>query len=243
VPSPETIQHDLSERVKELTQLHASAQKQLRRMALELSLAEERERRAIAADLHDHLGQALAYIKMKLSVFAGNTIFCGFEHDISEIAALLDQAISYTRSLTFDISPPLLYELGLEAALTSLAEDFQKKHKLLIKVKSSGREQALTDIIKVLLYKSVRELLINVIKHAQAKKAVIKISHLDEIICISVTDDGIGFYPADPAGEQPGDPKFGLFSIKERLRQLGGTMKIDSHAGKGAVITLETPTK
>jgi signal transduction histidine kinase len=185
----------------------------------------------------------LAYIKMKLSVFSGNTIFCGFENDLSEILALLNQAISYTRVLTFEISPPLLYELGLEAALTWLAEDFQKKHKLRVKIKSSGTEQPLTDIIKVLLYKSVRELLINVSKHAQAQKVVIDISHEDETICLSVTDDGVGFGPTDPAGDQPLEPKFGLFSIKERLRQLGGTMKIASNSGKGTVITLETPIR
>jgi signal transduction histidine kinase len=243
VSTPETIQHDLSERVKELTLLHDAAQKQLRRMALELSLAEERERRAIAADLHDHLGQALAYIKMKLSVFAGNTIFCGFEEDISEISALLDQAISYTRSLTCEISPPLLYELGLEAALTWLAEDFQRKHKLRVRVKYSGTEQVLTDIIKVLLYKSVHELLTNAIKHAHAKKVVINISHSDKSICISVADDGIGFNQADPGSDQPVEPKFGLFSIKERLQQLGGTMKIESDPGRGTVITLDTPLR
>jgi signal transduction histidine kinase len=84
-------------------------QKELREMTLELSLAEERERRTIASNLHDHIGQALAIIKLKLSALQGNAIFCGFEQNIIDIRRLLDQTIQYTRNVTFELSPPVLY--------------------------------------------------------------------------------------------------------------------------------------
>ena len=118
------LERTVAARTAELRETNAS----LRRLASELSLAEARERRKIAEDVHDHIGQALAFIKMSVAQFRGNAIFCGFEGKIDEIATLLDQTIQYTRYLTFEISPPVLYELGLEAAIDWLAERFRKKH-------------------------------------------------------------------------------------------------------------------
>ena len=94
-----------------------SYQRQLRKLASELSLAEARERREIASDLHDHIGQALAFVSQKMSVLRGNSIFSGMEGDFAEILSILEQTIRYTRDLTVEISPPVLYELGLPAAI------------------------------------------------------------------------------------------------------------------------------
>ncbi len=145
-------------------------QKQLRRLASELSLAEARERRAIAEDLHDHIGQALAIIKMDIGLFRGNAIFCGFEDKIDEINALLEQTIQYTRTLTFEISPPSLYELGLTAAIDGLVERFRKKHKIAITLPTAKISGDLVIGAKTSFpVKSIQELLTNIAKHADAR--------------------------------------------------------------------------
>ncbi|MHB8158460.1 MAG: sensor histidine kinase, partial [Desulfocucumaceae bacterium] len=120
-------------------------QEQLKSLAQKLSTAEERERREIATDLHDHIGQGLAMIKLKLQVLQGNSVFGGQERDIEEIKNLTKQAIKYTRNLTFELSPLMVYELDLEAALHWLADHFGQKYKMQVALSSAGRSRALTE--------------------------------------------------------------------------------------------------
>ena len=114
---PESESHGASGRDETERRIRAY-QRQLRRLASELSLAEARERREIASDLHDHIGQALAYASQKVTTLRGNAVFSGMEDDLAEILTILNQAIRYTRNLTVEISPPVLYELGLPAAMS-----------------------------------------------------------------------------------------------------------------------------
>jgi two-component system NarL family sensor kinase len=212
----------------------------LRRLASELSLAEARERRKIAEDVHEHIGQALAFIRMTLEQFRGNAIFCGFEDRIDRMSTLLDQTIAYSRSLTFEISPPALYELGLEAAIDSLAERFTWKHGLLVRAEAGpGIGELDTDVV-VLLYKSVQELLTNVLKHAAAKTAVVRTAGDGAFVRVEVEDDGRGFDPEALVAYSVHD-QFGLFNIRERIEYLGGTMRIRSSPGHGTTIVLLTP--
>jgi signal transduction histidine kinase len=215
--------------------------RQLRQLAAELSLAEARERRAIAADLHDHIGQALAFIKMNISQFSGNAIFCGFEEKIEEITSLLDQTIRYTRDLTFEISPPVLYELGLDAALEWLADRFQRKHGLNVAVKRTTDVAKLSDDIQITLFKSVQELLTNAVKHGRADTVTISLGGGDGRTEIEVMDNGCGFEPGILATTASQDEHFGLFNIRERLSYLGGNLVIQSLPGKGTAITLQVP--
>ncbi|MBI5868405.1 MAG: hypothetical protein HZB43_08980, partial [candidate division Zixibacteria bacterium] len=113
---------------REMARQLAASQDQLRRLSLELSLTEARERRDIAEDLHDHIGQALAFVKLKVSQFRGNAVFCGFEDSIGDVITLLDQTIAYTRGLTLQLCPPILSQAGLLPALDWLAEQVQKYH-------------------------------------------------------------------------------------------------------------------
>ncbi len=215
-------------------------QKQLRKLAAELSLSEARDRRAIASDLHDHIGQSLAFIRMKISGFSGESVFCGFEESTSEILALLDQTIQYTRTLTFQISPPVLYELGLGASLDWLAEQFTKKHHFKVETvipRSIGR---LPEEIEVFAFRSVQEILTNAAKHAKANRVQIKLGLVADNLEITTEDNGIGFAPRR-SDASPVDGGFGLFSIRERLMHLGGSIHIDSAPGKGARLTLNIP--
>lgn len=215
-------------------------QKQLRKLAAELSLSEARDRRSIASDLHDHIGQALAFIRLKISGFSGESVFCGFEESTSEILTLLDQTIQYTRSLTFQISPPVLYELGLGPALDWLAEQFTKKHRMEVKTIVQGEVPRLAEEIEVFAFRSVQEILTNAVKHAQANKITVKLSLGEGTLELSVSDNGVGF-PAIRSNSNSTDGGFGLFSIRERLMHLGGSITIDSSPNQGACVTLLIP--
>ncbi|MCU0611134.1 MAG: sensor histidine kinase [Candidatus Eisenbacteria bacterium] len=230
------LEHVVEARTAELRETNTS----LRRLASELSLAEARERRRIAADLHDHIGQALAFIKMSMGQLRGNAIFCGFEDKFDEIATLLDQTIRYTRNLTFEISPPALYELGLEAAIDGLAARFQNKHKLLVRIETDPEVGPLGNDVIVLLYKSVQELLTNVKKHAGAGVCAVRVGREGEFVRVEVEDDGCGFDAGTPACCGAGD-HFGLFNIRERIHYLGGVMEIRSAPGTGTTVVLLTP--
>jgi signal transduction histidine kinase len=206
-----------------------------------LTLLEERERRRIANDLHDHIGQNLALSKIKLGelrLLASPSLV----KPLDEIHRLIEETIRYTRSLTFELSPSILYEFGFEAAVEWLAEQTQEKHGILVDFENDLQPKPLRKEMRVLLFKAVSELLMNVIKHAQAHKAKVAIQRKGNNIRITVEDDGVGF--DIPEANQLGSVKgFGLFSIRERLRHLGGSFQIQSGPRGGTLITLLVPTE
>ena len=209
----------------------------VRRLASEVCLTEERERRRIAEDLHDHLGQALALLKLRLQRLRGDAVLGGHGDALGELVTISNQAIRYTRGLTFELSPPVLYELGLGPALDWLGEQTVRKHGLKVKVRDHCRV-TLPDDLKVMLWKSARELLHNVIKHAEARQVELTLEARDGRVTLTVTDDGVGFDFTE-ARRHAGD-RFGLFSIEERLRQLGGCMTVDTAMGRGTRVSLES---
>ena len=216
-------------------------EKKLRRLASELSLVEARERREIASDLHDHIGQALAYVSQKVSRLQGNSIFSGMDDEFSEIRSILRQTIQYTRDLTMEISPPVLYELGLEPALEELAERSKKMHGLDVRASKEGTIREVSEDVKVFMFKSVQELIVNASKHADASEVKIHSRWQEETLEITVSDDGKGFDPARCEGGFTGDDCFGLFSIRERLSYIGGSFEIDSSPGKGTRVSIVCP--
>ena len=227
----------LSRRVEEYTEAQARIERyqaQLRRLASQLAAVEARERRAIAADLHDHVGQALAFIKMNLAQLQANATFCGFEDQIADTLALINQTIRYTRDLTSQISPPVLYELGLSSALRWLGENVQVKHKVAVTVEAPTAHRRLADEISATVFKSVQELLTNVVKHAGARSVLIRLEVSATGLCVEVTDDGSGFeVEALHTAESLGD-HFGLFSIREQMRSIWGAKPRSSRRPAGA---------
>lgn len=211
------------------------------RLTLELSLAEVRERREIAAELHDHIGQALAYIKMQVSQFQSNAVFCGFEDSISRIMTLLDGTIAYTRNLTVQISPPVLHEFGLPAALEWLGEQFQQTHALKVTVDRAGFHGSAKGEHAAVLFRSVKELLTNAAKHSGADRVAVTVSGADNLMRIIISDNGRGFDAQQWLESLTVTRKYGLFSVRERIRLLGGEMTIASSPLHGTTITLEAP--
>lgn len=214
-----------------------SYQEQLRSLASELSLTEERERRAIATDLHDHIGQILALTKIKL----GELQQQAKGQTLEEIRELVEQSIQYTRSLTFELSPPILYELGFQAAVEWLAEQMQEKHGIRVSVNGDHAVGPLSDDIRMFLFKAVRELLLNVAKHAQAHQTTVGIRQEGENLRITVADDGEGFEVSQLEGPSGSTRGFGLFSVRERLNHFGGQLEIHSQPGKGTTAILFVP--
>lgn len=231
---------DTTER-KEAEQRLLAYQAKLKSLASELSLAEERERRRIAGDLHDHACQSLALSKMRLQAVL-NAALPADEQTLRQICDSLNQTIEDVRELTFDLSSPTLYKFGLEAALEELLKDKLKAgHGIRYRFSDDRRPKPLTPDVRVLLFQSVRELLINVIKHAHADEVHLDIRREADSIRIAVGDDGVGFDVARTLSAPSGSRGVGLFNIRERLDYVGGQLEIDSRPGCGSRFTLTAP--
>lgn len=236
------FQEDITER-KQVEEKLIVYQDQLRSMASELSLTEERERRRIAADLHDHIGQSLAISKIQLGALRKVLFSSELARSIDKIYELITQTIQDTRSLIFELSPPILYELGIEAAVEWLAEQIKEQHNIMVEFEDDNQSKPLDDDIRVLLFQAVRELLVNVVKHSQARKVKVSVQKDGGNIRIHVEDNGIGFDSSKIYSYSDRTRGFGLFSIRERLDYLGGYFTIASEPGYGTQVTLGAPLK
>ncbi|HEX6725725.1 MAG TPA: PAS domain S-box protein, partial [Nitrospira sp.] len=222
------------------------SQEQLRALASELNLAEQRERKRLATELHDHLQQTLVLGKLKLG--AGKRLAVGLpavEKIMQETDDVFSDALTYTRTLVAELSPTVLRDHGLVAGLKWLAE-YMKKHAQTVTVIVPDDEgPQLPEDQVMLLFQSVRELLINSSKHAGTGEATVTMEQRDGNLSITVRDNGIGFdhAAAAAAGPPSGEisSKFGLFSIRERMRALGGRFEIHSTPGQGTTATLMLP--
>ncbi len=236
------LQNEIAERRKAEETL-LSNQKQLRSLARELSLVEEKQRRKFATFLHDDVGQALALVTFKLRAVQEAKRDKKVNKELAEIKAIIDKTVERTRTLAFEISPPILYELGLESALEWLVRRFGEQYRIEGKFKDDGKHKPLLDDAKVFLFQSVRELLANVTKHAQAQRVNVSVAGDGSSLRIAVQDDGVGFSPKSMDKKVRKNEGFGLFNIRERLRHLRGYMEILSRKGKGTTVTLIVPFK
>ena len=218
-------------------------QKELRSLASQLSLAEERERRRIATEIHDRISQNLAMCRIKLEALVKSALSTPFAEPLNEICSIIKQLIDQLRSLTFELSSPLLYELGLEAAVERLTEEIQEQHGVLLNFEDDGQPKPLDNDIRVLVFQAVRELLINITKHAQARHASVCMKRHDGNLRITVVDDGVGFDTSRISPDSKRTKGIGLFSIRERLHQIGGHIEVKSKRGHGTRVTLAVPLK
>jgi len=233
---------DITERVSAEKRILANNEL-LRQLTWELVMAEERERRNIAVDLHDNIGQTLAITKMKVEFLLEQSARCGLGDSVAEIRDMMEQSIRQTRSLMKDISPSVLYELGFAEAVEWLGEQISSQHGLQVVVKKDAKIPAIDEEVQILLFRAVRELLLNIVKHAGAKRASILLQKSGGSIKITVQDDGTGFDVSaiDRASKKGGG--FGLLSIRERISYIGGRFEIETGKRQGACICLSAPRK
>jgi len=233
----------------DITQIKAAEKKlldyqqQLRSLTNELISKEENERRNLGMYLHDRIGQSLSVLKMQLEMLASELAGSDDRDKCKSILKTIDQTIHDTRVLSYELSPVILHELGLEVALSWLAEQTERQYKIAVAFKSDKKAMRLDDGLKIILYRSVHELLNNVVKHAWAQHVAVSIKRSNGQVQITVEDDGVGFDPTELEGIAATERGFGLFSIRERLHYLGGSILIESALYKGTRITLLVPLK
>jgi len=216
-------------------------QKKLRRLSSELILTEERERREIATDLHDVIGQTLALAKMKTGALRGFCLAREASSELKDLSGFIDEAILATRSLTFQLASPILYELGLESALERLAEDTRIRHGLPVDFRGEDGCVPLPTETSVMIFKAVRELMINAVKHSKASEIKVRVRRAAGKVVVTVRDNGRGFN-AEAASVYNGDKGgFGLFSIREKVSHLGGVFRVSSRPGCGTLAVITVP--
>ncbi len=238
------LRRDWSQRLfrKRLEEQVRSRTAQLSALTMEVTLAEERERQILAQDLHDDLGQILAMAKLKLTALEapGCADAATQVQQIREVEAMIDQANQSVRSLSLQLSPPVLHQLGLVAALEWLAEEMLRSYGLTVLVRDDGQDKPLSQVSGYMLFRIVRELLINVAKHAGVKRAEVSLEAIEGNLVLSVADDGTGFDARKRVVPSAGGG-FGLFSVRERIGHIGGEVQIDSRPGDGTVVVLILP--
>jgi PAS domain S-box-containing protein len=226
------VARDVTQR-KEAERKLLEYQQQLRSLASELSLTEARERKRIAADLHDRIGQALALTRIKLGTLKAGTHSAKKSASIEETIRLIEATIKEVRTLIFELSSPLLYEVGLKAAVEQLVEQVRDQHGVPISLEDDGQPKPLTIDGSVVLFQAIRELLLNVVKHAAAHRVCVSMRRRNNAVEITVQDDGVGFHVSRQAFKPGSEGGYGLFSIRERLEYLGGRVTVESTPGRG----------
>lgn len=211
---------------------------QLRALSAALFRVEANERRELATLLHDDLGQQLVAARLKLAAVARvGTDATGLQ----QVGVMIDAAHQTVRSLSFQLSPPILHDLGLLAGLRWLARELGGRYDLAIDVEDDGPLPPLVGDPTFLLFRCVRELLLNVVKHARADRASVHVRRREGFVELEVADGGVGFDPKHIAQARLASRSFGLFSVQERIEGLGGRFTIDSEPGGGTRVLLSVP--
>jgi signal transduction histidine kinase/CheY-like chemotaxis protein len=240
----EKLNDELERRVSERTKALEQSEAHLRTLATELNLAEQRERTRLSAELHDYLAQLLVLGRMTLSQAKRSGLPSRGEELVKETEETLGKALTYCRTLITELSPPVLQEHGLPAGLLWLA-DHMKRQELAVTVEiQEALDVRLPEDRAVLLFQSVRELLINVAKHGTVKKAMVRMTYEDGALRLIVRDDNgfdLALVPAGSDDSSVLSSKFGLFSIRERMKVLGGSFDISTSPGNGTTVTLTLP--
>ena len=229
----------LEERVQERTAELKERAEQLARLSSQLTMAEQLERNRLAQILHDGLQQYLMAAKLQAGELIERATDVAIKQSADGVEKLLSESIRVSRTLAAELSPRILHESGLIAGLEWLSRWMSGKHGLKIEIMTQMDAPVLAEDVKLLLFESVRELLLNVVKHAKTHSARVSLSREDgRFLQIVVSDNGVGFEPARAGAMEGG---FGLFSIRERVGLIGGTFEVDSSPGKGARFTLRAP--
>jgi signal transduction histidine kinase len=216
---------------------------QLRALATEITLAEERARRKLASELHDGPAQNLTGMSLTLAAMKRGLSDKEQVERIVELEQVLADTTLQTRTLMLELAPPGLHENGLVEALRWLADRVRQQQRLLVTVEDDGSPKPLEDPVAVLLFQTVRELLQNVVKHARSKRATVRLSTNREHLMLDVLDPGVGFEVQSLNRLPTRTGGFGLFSIRERLKLMGGNIDIHSVVGEGTTVRIRVPLK
>ena len=231
----------LESRVAERTERLQRLAKQLRSLANDLTQTEQRERRLLAQKLHDGLQQMLVAVKMRVDLCAALPEPAELQEQLAEVRQLLDETIQVSRSLSIELSPPVLHQSGLLDALRWLQRWFADSHHFHVQLCVETEPPTLPDDVKAFLFFAVRELLFNSVKHSGTDASRLTVRMDEDRVRIDVEDDGHGFDPDVVDHNTSHEGGFGLFSIRERLDAIGGKLSIDSAPGQGTCFSIYSP--
>ena len=228
---------DITEQSQERRDL-LDSRRTLRDLAASVVDAREEERRHIARELHDELGQRLTALKLELSALEGSGAPGGPSGRMQSMIEMVDDTVAATRRISMDLRPLMLDDLGLSAAIEWLAQDFERRAGLRVELRLAPLPDPIPQKVLTALYRIVQEALTNTVRHARASRVVVSMTRSASHIELCVEDNGAGF-PDDPLGT----PKrsFGLIGIRERVLMLGGRLNIGNLPGGGARLVVSLP--
>jgi signal transduction histidine kinase len=230
----------LEQRLERQRDLEADTASTLQRLSSQLLTAQEEERRSIARELHDEVGQVLTAIKVELASAQRRIESAGGDADaLKPVRSIADGALSTVRDLSHLLHPAMLDDLGLPAAIEWYAKGFERRHDVRVELLQERMDERLTADTETAVFRIVQEALTNVAKHAQATRCRIYLQRLPHTLLATIEDDGVGFDPAAAAaGPRRG---LGLISIRERVAQVRGELRLEAAPGKGTRLTVELP--
>jgi len=209
----------------------------------QITKAQEEERKRIARELHDDTSQILHALSRQADNFLRGSTHLGPEDVafLNELRQKLNEALEGVRRFSQALRPPMLDDLGLIPAVRWLISEMEMFMKAAIELKVNGDERRLSSDAELTLFRTIQEALRNIWRHAEASRAEVNIDFLERRIRISVNDNGKGFGPPERIEDLPSEGKLGLTGIEERMRLLGGSMKVESEPGRGTTLIAEAP--
>jgi signal transduction histidine kinase len=228
-----TLEAKVAQRTAELER----RARQLQKLTLELTQAEERERRRIAVILHEDLQQQIAGARFYLNAMRNQAPSKQQQACLEKVDTLLAETIEQSRRLSYDLSPAVVHMNDLADVLPWLAQRMDAQHGLSVRMSFLGDMKLHSEALATFLFRAAQEMLFNVIKHAHVREAAIRVRRIGRYVCLSVSDVGRGF----DLEELEGTSGFGLFSIRERAELLGGRMKVKSTKGRGSRLRIMVP--
>ncbi len=220
------------------------SERQLRLLSSRLMTAQETERRIISRELHDELGHALTIVKLRLrSIERGLQGHAEIREDCEDIMGYIDQTIENVRRLSRDLSPSILEDLGLTAAIRWIADNYNRNFDGTITMDIEDIDRLFSEAGQIMIYRILQEALTNIGEHAQAGNVSIVIRKIEEEVSFFIEDDGRGFNPQPPFRINQFGRGMGLATMEERVRMMGGSFEITSREGEGTRITFRLPAR
>lgn len=238
----EDLRREIAEREQAEQRLLAQ-QGELRALATEISLAEERERRRVATQLHDTVVQFLAFAKLKLGLLQQRIAGEESGHTLAEVESLLQEALSRSRAVMYELSSSALYEISFEEAIKTLVNQYREQYSLPVEFQDDGEPKPLGMDLQIVLFQSLRELLVNMLDRDKLTEAEVNLSKRGDQVALVVKDNGVPRPALKPPTPEEERRRIGMLSIRERLRYFGGQLLIVSAPGRGTTATLLAPVE
>jgi PAS domain S-box-containing protein len=224
---------------------HIIARERLSELTARLTQAHEEERRRVAYELHDEIGQSLTVVKMRLRM-AENVLPEDAERSrekLGTLSVLVDETLQNVRALSHELRPPLLDEMGWEPALAGLCDSLSQRTGLPVTFRHSGSKRRLVPDVELAAYRVVQEALTNIVRHANASQAVVSSALSEGSLEITIEDDGQGFNPDDLFGSETPGVGLGLLGMQERVDAVGGKLTLHSKPGQGTRVNVQLPNE